>query len=110
MKTLVLSVALILNTGSVNVLSEPFPPRKSCEGTQFQLRVCADKNLIASDAKVREVLPPELANQWVEATSAVCEERWQTMKSGSMYPMKILICNDTFNRVLLKEFVVYGRQ
>ena len=110
MKTLTLSIALILNVGSVNVLPEPFPPGKSCEGTQFQLRVCADKNLIASDAKIREVLPPELSKQWADATSAVCEERWQYMKTGSMYPMKILKCNDTFNRVLLEEFVVYERQ
>ena len=107
MKTLVLSVALILNTGTVNVLSEPFPPRKSCEGTQFQLRVCADKNLIASDSKIREVLPPELANQWVEATSAVCEEKWKIFKQGSIYPMMLLKCNDNLNRTLLKEFEKY---
>ena len=79
-------------------------------GHTVSTQVCADENLKASDAKIREVLPPELAKQWAEATSAVCEERWQDMKTGSMYPMKILICNDTFNRVLLEEFIIYGRR
>ncbi len=46
MKTLVLLCALLLSGG--NVYAEIVPPRKSCEGSQIQLRICADKNLIAS--------------------------------------------------------------
>ena len=102
MKTLALSFALLMTCG--NVYAEIVAPRKSCEGTQFQLRVCADKNLIASDAKIKEVLPPELANRWGKVTSEVCEERWQIFKEGSIYPMMLLKCNDNLNRTLLKEF------
>ena len=106
MKRLVLLCALLLS-GS-NVFGEIVAPRKTCEGTQFQLRVCADENLMASDAKIREELPPELATKWEEATTVVCEERWKDFKTGSIYPMMILKCNDNLNRVLLKEFEPFG--
>ena len=105
MKRLVLLCALLLSGG--NVYAEIVPPRKSCEGSQFQLRVCADKNLIASDAKIREVLPSELAKRWGEVTGEVCEEKWQIFKEGSIYPMMLLKCNDNLNRTLLKEFEKY---
>ena len=80
MKTLALSVVLLMRCG--NVYAEIVPPRKLCEGSQFQLRVCADNNLIVSDTEIREVLPSELATRWGEATSAVCEERWNGNKVG----------------------------
>ena len=98
--------ALLMTCGSA--FAEIVAPRKSCEGTQFQLRVCADENLIASDAKIREVLASELAIQWGEATRAVCEERWKIFREGSIYPMMLLKCNDNLNRTLLKEFRKLG--
>ena len=106
MRHLLVSFTLLLTCG--NVYAEIVPPIKPCEGTQFELRVCADKNLIASDAKIREVLPSELAKRWGEVTGEVCEERWQIFREGSIYPMMLLKCNDNLNRTLLKEFRKFG--
>ena len=108
------SLATVFNSFvlcSVTILTasaKPLEQRSVCTGNQSKLRVCADENLKSSDSRINETLPPRLAKQWHEATSAVCLNRWENYKGGSIYPMMILKCNDNLNRVLLKEFEPFG--
>ncbi|MCP9792638.1 lysozyme inhibitor LprI family protein [Vulcanococcus limneticus] len=80
-------------------------PAIRCPGNNtVEMRYCAEKSVLQSDAQLQRKISRQLFKQWQDATRAVCEKAYAPYKDGTIYPQMIVGCDDNLNRSLLKEF------
>ena len=86
-------------------------PKIQCPGENtVEMRYCAEKSWVQSDAQLRQKVGKRLMEQWHETTKALCSSAYAPYKDGTIYPQMVVGCDDRLNRALLQEFRGLGER